>query len=365
MISGIHVVRKARRNRPPFWYVYAYRGGPQILRHEGWERPRLGKSHLDKLRAATDAKIRVAPVAETLSRLIEDWQKSPEWNAFARNTQKTWGSQLKVIDDRWGNLPLSIWNDPRMTSKVVNWRDSRANQPRAADNGVIVLRALLKFGRLHGKVVCNAADGIPHLYRNANRAEIIWTEADMSAFCCAAEAQAMHHVIDGLRLAALTGLRREDLVTLTWAHVRQATIEKHAIKKSRGKRWKVVIPILPELAGLLSELRTRSRAEGIDNVLVNSRGQQWTGDGFGGSFNRVRDAAGICHIDEISGQRRTKHIHDLRGTYCTRMIKAGVTNDEIADIMGWSPQQVAGIRKTYVDQGHAAVAVAKRVSGVV
>lgn len=311
-----------------------------------------------------DQKVLTLPAVETLSSLILAWQKSPEWNLFAKSTQKTWGSQLKAIECRWGQTSLILWNDDRMTSKVVNWRDTRASQPRAADNGVIVLRALLKYGRLHGKVRINAADGIPQLYQNANRAEIIWTDADILAFSQVAEFQQMPHLIDGLRLAALTGLRREDLVTLTWAHVRGETIEKQAIKKSRGKRWKVTIPILPELAALLIALKSRSRAEGVDSVLVNSRGQQWTGDGFGGSFTRIRDAAGICHVDEISGERRSKHIHDLRGTYCTRMITAGVTNDEIAGIMGWSPQQVAGIRKTYVDQGHAAVAVARRVSGV-
>ena len=43
----------------------------------------------------------------------------------------------------------------------------------------------------------------------------------------------MAHLDDGLRLAALTGLRRADLVTLTWDEVRESTIEKKAAKVSR------------------------------------------------------------------------------------------------------------------------------------
>lgn len=113
-----------------------------------------------------------------------------------------------------GDTPLSVWNDLRMVAKVVAWRDSRAATPRAADIGVTVLRALLEFGRLRSLVTFNAAEKIPKIYRRGDRAEIIWTNADMSAFVAKAAELDMTHVTDGLRLAALTGLRREDLVTL-------------------------------------------------------------------------------------------------------------------------------------------------------
>jgi hypothetical protein len=102
-----------------------------------------------------------------------------------------------------------------MKAKVVAWHESRAATPRAADIGVTVLRALLKYGTLKGKVLINVAEGIPTLYQSGNRAEIIWTDQELSAFHLKAAQMQLVPASDGLRLAALTGLRRDDLVTLT------------------------------------------------------------------------------------------------------------------------------------------------------
>jgi hypothetical protein len=57
-----------------------------------------------------------------------------------------------------------------------------------------------------------------------------------------------------------------------------------------------------------------------------------------------------------------KHIYDLRGTFCTKLILAGLRNEEIADGMAWSPDQVAGIRHCYVDQAAVVVAIGERIS---
>lgn len=169
------------------------------------------------------------------------------------------------------------------------------------------------------------------------------------------------HVNDGVQLASLTGLRREDLVTLTWDQVGDEAIIKKAKKSSGGKRRTVVVPRTEALDTLLVELKSRNRKPDVYTVLVNSKGQAWTGDGFGHSFTRVRDAAHIVHIDSETGEKRVKHIHDIRGTFCTKLIHAGLTNLEAAEIMGWSPDQVAGIRRTYVDQTAINVAIAARL----
>jgi hypothetical protein len=49
-------------------------------------------------------------------------------------------------------------------------------------------------------------------------------------------------------------------------------------------------------------------------------------------------------------------------TFCTYlMIETDLGNEEIADIMAWSPQKVAQIRKVYVDQSRLIVAIGKRI----
>jgi len=161
-------------------------------------------------------------------------------------------------------------------------------------------------------------------------------------------------------LAALTGLRREDLTTLTWAEVRENAIVKRAAKVSRGRRRTVTIPRIAELEALLNELRTRSRNEGVQTVLVSSKGAPWTPDGLNTAFDSVRDKVGIFHTDD-DGTKRAKHIHDLRGTFCTKLLKAGLSDEQVADVMGWSPDQVRGIRRVYVDQGQIAMAIGERL----
>jgi hypothetical protein len=91
-----------------------------------------------------------------------------------------------------------------MVAKVVAWRDSRAATPRGADIGVMVLRELLKFARLRGRVSINVATEIPTLYRGGARADIVWTEDDIERFCWQAIADDRPQLIDAIWLAALT-----------------------------------------------------------------------------------------------------------------------------------------------------------------
>lgn len=358
-LEGLHFVAK-RRHGKTVWYVYAWRGGPCIARREQARKPELKNS---ELLAAIEARNNIGrPDPKATLALVREWRRSPEWAALSDGTRKTWGSQLNAIEAKWGKVPLSVWNDPRMVAKVMAWRDSRSATPRGADIGVTVLRELLKFGRLRARVLLNVADGIPTLYRGGDRAEIIWTEEDIDRFGWHALKLDRPHVTDGLWLDAFTGLRREDLVTVNEANVWEHAIVKKALKASRGKRRHATMPRLPELNELLAELRTRPRREGVTTLLVNSRGLPWTGDGYGGSFNRVRDAAGIAHVDEETGERRPKHLHDVRGTFATRLILAGLTDEEAADIMAWSVQRIATIRRVYVDQARVVVAIGERIT---
>ncbi|MGZ3271842.1 MAG: tyrosine-type recombinase/integrase, partial [Croceibacterium sp.] len=144
--------------------------------------------------------------------------------------------------------------------------------------------------------------------------------------------------------------------------VQENAIMKKAAKVSRGKRRTVTIPRIAELEALLTELRTSSRNEGVQTVLVSSKGTPWSPDGLNSAFDSVRDKVGIFHTDD-DGAKRAKHIHDLRGTFCTKLLKAGLTDEQVADVMGWSPEQVRGIRRVYVDQGQIAVAIGERLRG--
>lgn len=348
------------RKRQRF-YIYAYKGGPRVHVHEGPRKPK--RLPPDVLRAIADAEeARLSEPKHLFRHVIREWQRSGDWERLEPSTRRTWQPHLDLIEARWGEFPYTIWNDSRMAAKVVKWRDERKDKPRTADIGVGVLRALLKWARLSGYVGLNVALDIPQIAQAADRDEVVWTEEDMQAFERAAIEAERPHLIDGLRLAALTGLRRADLVTITFDHVGEFAVSKTALKKSKGKRRKATIPMTPQLQDLVDELRTRPREEGVNTLLVNSFGRPWSGDGFGGSFNRIRDAAGIEHIDE-DGKVYKKRLHDVRGTFCTLLlVDCELTDEQAARIMAWSEKRVGRIRSVYVDDARVVVAIGERIA---
>jgi integrase len=374
-ITGLHFVKAARPGKPIRWYVYAWRGegAPCIMKAEGPRRPKLGKAELAALKEAQDGL--TAPRDSGLtSGVIRMWRgntlakASPEWKRLAPSTRETWGYALDAIEAKWGELPLAIWNDARMVTKVIAWRDSRQDEPRGADIGVQVLSELLAFAKLRALVGINVAADIPTIYEGADRAVIVWLPADDQAFCESAMALNRIEVIDALDLACLTGMRRGDLVAVTLDEVTEHAIVRTALKRSRGRRRRAVVPLIEESRRLVAELRARPRQPGVRNLLVNSLGLPWTPGSLTQAFNEVRDAAnggkGIVHPGnpELGEPDRKKHLHDCRGTFVTKLCRTPATNDEIARITAWSPENVERIRRTYVDDAAVVVALSERIN---
>lgn len=345
MIAGLAYVRKIKPGKPARHYVYAWRGGPLILSTIGGPRPKLTPAALDRYREAVAGR-HSAPL-DTIAGLTGAWRASPEWRALATTTRRQWAYKLATIEAKWGAVPLHIFNDPKMRGKVIAWRDGMADTPRSADFHVGVLRSLLAYGRFLGRLTINVAEDMPQLYKGGKRATIIWEANEAEPFALIAPQQ----VADGFRLAMLTGLRRSDLVAIT----READKGHHLrwLPSKGGGERTVTVPVLPELRAFLDELATRFRMPGVETLLVNSRGESWAagGDGFSSSFDDARVAIGF-----------DKHLHDCRGTFVTKLCLAGLTDAEIAGIVGWSPGRVADIRRVYVDDARVVVAIGERLS---
>lgn len=365
-IKGVHIVRSGRGDRKA-WYIYAWRGGPLIRKADQPARPTLTPQDLAAI--ADAARQDCTAPTEKLYGLVAAFRKSDQWRGYSPGTQKTWGRALDAIEAKWQQVPTRIFSDARMTPKIVAWRDSFSSR-RSADIAVSVLFVMLEWARLRGWVKANPAAGIPATYRRADRAPVIWLPEDRAAIV----KHAGQPLADALDLAALTGLRRADLVALRWDEVDDLAIRRTAAKRSRGRRYRVTLPITPDLRQLLDRLRTRPRKAGVETVLVNSYGQPWTGDGLNSSFegarNKANDGDGIWHVerDPETGEesRLAKRIHDFRGTYVTHLMtlktSKPLTDREIADLVGWSEPQVREIRKRYVDDRAIVVALAKRIA---
>jgi integrase len=95
---------------------------------------------------------------------------------------------------------------------------------------------------------------------------------------------------------------------------------------------------------LLRRLRAVSRA-----VAAAQAGR--TPDGLNSSLDRVRKRGGI-----------KPRLHDLRGTFATQKMMEGVTDQELALILGWANSRIAAIRAHYVDSARVVVAIAERMA---
>lgn len=342
-------------------YWWAWKGGP----------PLPGKPGSPEFVAAYNAAVadRKAPTNEDLASLVVKYKASPEFTRLADGTKKEWLRWLdRIMADEGpldiGGLPMRLLDDRRVRADLLAWRDQWADRPRSADYAIQVLSRVLSWGLGRGLLALNAAAGVEQLY-SSDRADQIWTADELQRFTEAASPE----IGFALRLACLTGLRRTDLTKLAWAHVGEIAIVIPT-GKSRGRRAQT-IPILPELATLLDEIRAhqarvieirtqkylkgqvgrhRPPPPAPTTVLTSSRGLPWTPSGLEGGVIDVKSALGI-----------DKHLHDGRGTFGTRLRKAGLSASEIADVLGWEEERVERLLKTYIDQDAIVMEIAERI----
>lgn len=320
--KGLNQVTRRLSDGRRVTYWYAWKGGPRLPGKPG-ETTFIAAYN----RALAD---RTAPDTTTLSGLVALYRSKPEFLRLADSTRAEWNRWLnRIVAHDIGRLPHRALDDRRVRHDLLEWRDEYADRPRTADYGVQVLSRVLGFGVERGILTHNHAKAVPQLYE-ANRADKIWSEDELARFC----GRASTPVGQALRLACLTGLRRGDLVNLTWGQVGDLVIEK-ATSKSGGAAV-AVIPLLEETRTLLDEI---GRGEGDGTVLLNARGRPWTP---GGLTHQIIDVTSTLGIDRT--------LHDARGTFATRLRLAGLERDEIADIMGWKRERVDRILTRYVDQ---------------
>jgi integrase len=146
-------------------------------------------------------------------------------------------------------------------------------------------------------------------------------------------------VWDAVDLAAWTGQRMGDLLSLRWENYDGETITLEQ-SKSRRKGKKGVVVTIPVLASLKEILDRLPRRDGTDHMLIPTKrtGQRWTEDGFKTMFMRAKDSAGITDL----------HFHDLRGTFVLHAAEAGCTVPEIASITGHKLGEVQTIIDKYL-----------------
>jgi len=324
----------AKVNAKGHVYYYAWRGGPRLLGRPG--SPEFVSCYNEAIEE------RRTPDKNRFRFVIADYKGSNDYKKLADSTRDQWGKWLDRIGEYFGELRTLQFDRPEKIRPIIRrWRKQWEATPRTADYAMQVLSRVLAHAVDLGSIARNPSEGIPHLY-DANRSEIIWTDADIAQIkkTCSVE------IANAVDLAALTGLRLGDLVRAAWSH-----LEEHAIVLTTGKsrhRREATIPLYPALRELLARIPKRATT-----ILTNSRNRPWTTDGFGSSFNKAKIDAEMSEQD--------LHFNDLRGTAATKFYIAGFDEREIAETLAWEESSVKKIIRRYVGRNAALKARIKKL----
>lgn len=142
------------------------------------------------------------------------------------------------------------------------------------------------------------------------------------------------------RTAYLTGMRRGEILGLSWSQVdfEQGTLDLSPEDTKTGEPRVIYLASMPELRRIFVEAKLR-RKRGRKQVFAQDDGSpicKWT---VGSSFTKASVKAGV-------GRRR---FHDLRHTFNTNMVKAGVDRSVIMKLTGHKTLAMF-LRYSHLDQ---------------
>lgn len=328
-LIGVHRVRVRLATGARIEYHYAYRGGPRIWKTGGPGGPGTPE-YLDALRA-TASPSKVAG-ADGMRSLIRDFTESLEFRKLAARTKADYQKWLTRVDEEFGDAPKAAFDRPEIRAEALEWRDRWSG--KQAEYAWTVLRRLVSWAYDRGKLRHHHLRGGGKVYE-VDRSDIIWPDAARDAFAEVAPAAE----VDALDAALETGMRPSDLCRLTLAQVLPTPGgQRISVRTSKRKRM-ASIPVTPRMAAILA------RAPLSGPVLRNASGRPWTS---GYLSQRIKKYAREAKLDEAL------HMHDTRGTACTRLFLAGATLQEIAGVFGWSPRHAAKMIEVYAAVNPAA-----------
>lgn len=333
------------------------------------------------------------PSAATIAGILARWLASEEFTRCAESTKaqrRRWArmveaSPLPPSGRPLGDLPSAALKDLRMIGRLELWRDATvaANGAREADNRVAVLRLALNWAQRRGLAPANPAAGMARAW-HADRSDLIWEAHHVAAFKAQiakamdaawatpatvrragkielntrrtrqiASIAAAH---DAVMLALNTGMRLGDLAAHTWAEISSQAIAYTAQKgarRAKTARRARRVTVVPMLEGAARIYARRFEATGRDNpwIITSARGARYTPGALGQLVADYSSAAGV-----------DRHLHDAKGTFATRMRIAGASNEEIAEMVDWSPGEVDTIARRYVSAANVATELLERLA---
>ena len=217
-----------------------------------------------------------------------------------------------------GGMPIAAVG----REQVAALQHGLADRPATANQAIATLARLIEQAADWGLVppAGNPCRSVPK-YR-VRRRERFLTEPEFRRLGAALDALEAGggisvHAAAAIRLLALTGCRRNEILTLRWDDVRLDAGELRLRDSKTGPR---TVPISPAAAKILGEL---PRIPGNPWVVPGRK----PGAPLSGIFLQWRRARGLAGLDDV-------RLHDLRHSFASRALALGESLPTIARLLG-------------------------------
>lgn len=271
----------------------------------------------------------------SLGGLVTAYRASPEFVRLAPGTARNYRMVLDILAPNASRPLVTI-----TTESLYELRDQLAPvRGRTTVNRLMmVLRVVfgwaIKRGLFKGQNPAVGVDGIrrPHGSRRVNRP---WTTEELEVMLAAAHPR----LALALTLAAYTGLRVSDVVSVTWAHYDGRRFET-ITQKTEQRVW---IPAHPRLRDTLDRITV---ADTQGRIVGGTTG------GLRASFYKLTRKLGLEGLS----------IHGLRHTLGHALAEAGCDPPTIAAVLGQSSTRMAEHYSRTARRDHLAAAAFEKLT---
>lgn len=323
----VHRVRRRVKQGVRF-HFYAWRGGPKF-----WVDDKALPS--DPAIYAEYARATALPKrsAYMTSTMVDDFLSSAHMPRGAR-TKKDYRLWALRFAEAFKDDPAALFEEPESRKEVDDWRKTWAHSPKQHDYAGTVVTRILNWARDEArKIRAHHCDKLKRLYE-VNRSNIVWSASHRDTVCAIAPAWVRRILI----AACETGLRPGDLVRLSRPHI-QSTLQGQRVQLRTNKRKQTAtLPITPAMVALIAETPADRML-----ILTIASGQPLTEHRISKGLRQWRDKAGLTP-DALGYDLR---LQDARGTAATRLLRAGLSLNEIAAHMGWSIRTASAVIAHY------------------
>lgn len=262
----------------------------------------------------------------TLSWVIRQYKKSSRFKKLRGSTQKGYKVHMDVIEKFAGDK-----HPRKLKAKLVErWYDKiRESTPSLANAVMRVLSILLEYAILEELIDQNPVKKIRMVTVSPRQA--VWSNEQIDSFLDKAIKAKYPSMALAVRLAADTGQRQGDILSLTWT---QYDGKAFHFKQSKTGEL-VTVPATPTLQKVL----TKTKRVSTHIIVSEATKQPYKGDHFRHLFSEIRNRAGIG---------KELQYRDLRRTAVVRLALSGATIPEIVSITGHTLQSATNILSVYL-----------------